>query len=103
MDEGVRIDLQLLRDYTSAVLKEKRLAQQLYSKVERVSRLSDDSIGLQYRKILSRIETLILFYQKLEETLQGAEENTIAIHQKIMTRLHEGTDDVKHVIPNDYL
>lgn len=100
MDEGVRIDLRLLRDYMSAVLKEKRLAQELYSKVEGVSRFSDDSSRLQYRKILSRIENLIHFYQRLGETLQGVEENTIAIHREIMTRLREETDEGKRVLPN---
>lgn len=103
MNEGIRIDLQLLRDYMSAVLKEKRLAQQLYSEVEGVSRISDDSTILQYRQILSRVEILIQFYQKMEETLQGVEENAIAIHREIMARLREETDEGKHVLPNAYL
>ena len=102
-DESVRIDIKLLRDFTSAVVKEKRLAQQLYSKVEEVSRISDDGTRLQYRNLLSRVEILVQFFQKLEETLQDVEENTIAIHCAILARLQEGTDEVKHVLPTTYL
>lgn len=99
MEEGVRIDIRLLRDYMSAVVEEKRLAQQLYSKVEGLCRMCDDSEKTRYYKLLRDVEVLLVYYARLEDSLQNVELNTIAIHNEITARLRDETDEVKRMFP----
>lgn len=103
MEESIRINTRLLQDHVSVVMEEKRTAQQLYSQVEALKRISDDSTLYQYNRILNRIEILIQYYQKMAEALESVSEGAMSLYRQTLGILRNDADEAKNVVSNTFL
>ena len=103
MDGSIHIDTRLLREHVSVVLEQRRMAQQLYERVEALQRISEETSRAQYRTILHKIDRLIQYYQKMAEALGSIGDGAEALYRDISRLLSDDTDAAGRVLPNTML
>lgn len=100
MEKSIYIDTRLLRDHVSIILEEKRIAQQLYSQVNQLKRSDESVFGPQCHEALSKIDTLIRYYQMMANALEEVGDNAVALSREISRILQDDTDEVKRHYSN---
>ena len=95
MDTQIYLNTRLLRDRVSGIREERRTAQQLLESVRRTRELSDPAVQAEYNGILTDLNALIRFFEKMEETFEQIETEAIELNRTIESMLQEGIDRTK--------
>lgn len=103
MDENIHIDTGLLREHVSVILEEKRIAEQLLYQVEKLRKLSSDSVGPQYNAIVKKIENLIQYYRRMAEALETLGDDAVMLYREIAQKLQDDNDKAKRDISNFFM
>ena len=103
MDEDIHIDTGLLRDQVSVIQEEKRVAQQLYDKVEMLKNLSEDGVRAQYQSILGRIDKMVQYYSKMAEAMEYVTDEALNLHRQLENLVHDDTVNADNDISKRFL
>lgn len=103
MDESVHIDTRLLRDQVSAILEEKRIAQQLLRKVEMLKSTGDDSTSIQLQAIISKVQNLVRYYEKMAGVLEDVGDEAVRLSRFFTQLIRDERDESNNSISHRFL
>lgn len=97
------VDTRYLRDQVSELLDEKKIALQLYEHIDRMKKLDDPTLYQKYDSVLSNIEQLVCYFQKMAESLEHIEQDAVNLSCVIGEIINDETEKVKVITSESFM
>ena len=103
IENNFLVDTRYLRDHVLKLYEEKKLANQIYDKVSVMRNIDDPAVSQKYNSILYETRQLIDYFQKMIDTLNQIEQETIRLSNSIKFNIEGNTETVRDATSKSFL